>query len=178
MAALLPFDQTSGSRKILPSAIAPIGFGVPLVADWCYSLGYPTLRAGPFEQVGARRRVDLVRQMNRAAGRVIEAFPSGQPGHAMVPGPAFQTNMPAPHGMSGGPVLTDGNAICGLVSSALDPNEHHPDWATYVTLLADGLDVGVVPQEGGPRLSLRDFVEGSPYSPATRFHRRGGRSAL
>ena len=89
------------------------------------------------------------------AGSVIEPFPDGQEGHLMVAGPSLHCDAPLPHGMSGGPVLTDKAGICGAWSSAIDPYEAGDSWASYVTLLHPVLEFEIASYGA----TVRDLVE-------------------
>lgn len=169
LALLVLFETTSRDRLIRPGSIAPISFGTPPADDYCYGFGYPHLKGGPIRNEDGRPIVEFQRTLHRTGGRVIETFPDGQEGHAMVPGPSFHCDAPAPSGMSGGPVSTDRAGICGALSSSLEPYEDTDPWTTYVTLLRPLLDfrVTLLDEDGStPSASVRDLVENGSINAA------------
>jgi len=64
-------------------------------------------------------------------GWVQEQYPEGRD-RVMVRFPALRGDQPSPAGMSGGPVVTAGSGVCGLVCSAM---EAEGGWESYISLL-------------------------------------------
>jgi Trypsin-like peptidase domain len=162
LALMTLWDVTSNDTKVAPAAVAPISFRVPPMGDHCYGFGYPQLKGGDLVLEGGRRVVDFERTLHCTAGRVIDVFPEGQPGHAMVEGPSLHCDSPAPFGMSGGPVYTDQACICGAFSSAIAPFQSDDPWTSYVTLLQPMLDFELTlqdPSGAEHSATVRELIE-------------------
>jgi hypothetical protein len=95
----------------------PLTFHAPKRGSSVLALGYPgtsTSRDGDDYHVH--------RRLVAAQGTVEQVqFPQRS---AMVHFPVIAGDFPAPHGMSGGPVLSETSGICGMVCTGLDPAEN------------------------------------------------------
>lgn len=106
-----------------------IGFDLhaPLVGEKVTALGFPgtgvdaaSLEATPME--------DLV----GSHGDVEELYET-RPG--LIRAAAIQANNEVQPGMSGGPVLRDGQLICGLISTAIEPSDDYGSYTTFISPL-------------------------------------------
>jgi hypothetical protein len=109
-------------RKTICISLTP-----PNVGDQVVAFGY---HKGEIELDS--RKTGVIRQPATSVGEVIEIKPKGRP---LVSWPHFITNALYEGGMSGGPVLNDKGALCGIITTCMKGDETSPHYSS-VSLLA------------------------------------------
>jgi hypothetical protein len=116
----LPVDTRTNTPIRL--AIARLGLQIPNAGDLCFAIGYHGLKKT--DGSGSEKALQLLNNFSMSRGHVEEVhFP--QRDGVLMPYPCFRASAQFEGGMSGGPIMTQGGSIIGMVckSYSIAPGE-------------------------------------------------------
>jgi len=99
---------TTMFQEALPQITVPLSFALPDIESSVYCFGFPTSDGSLFP-----------RSLRAVEGRVKAYFPPGFD-RGFMRGPCFLVDSEVLPGMSGGPVMNEGGAVCGVVSAGAE----------------------------------------------------------
>jgi hypothetical protein len=128
--ALLRFKAPYVDRRFPSFPVARLTLDPP-------PLGSPVLVLGYSDSSSAFRAPDTVEltQKVRASRGTVQELHIPRRDAVVLNFPAITGDYPSPGGMSGGPVLTGGGAVCGIVCRALGPTLDDDLWTSSAALL-------------------------------------------
>jgi hypothetical protein len=133
----------------------PLTFDLPPSGTDVLALGYPDSRV----TATAPEEFVVDRQLVASQGTIKELHLPYRDS-ANVYFPALHADFPAPHGLSGGPVITEGGKVCGVVATGMETIDGN-GWISTACLLRVATTLSIaMPIEGGlRRRTLRDLAD-------------------
>lgn len=120
---------------------------LPRVGTKISAVGYARLSVTSDIRTPDLREVTIDPNFHFTSGEITQVFPEGRD-RLMLPTACFETSARFDPGMSGGPVMDEEGAVCGVVASGIDPDGSGAGYVSYasaspyifVLSLTDGVD--------------------------------------